>query len=223
MKIDRLSLAVAALCLAGVVAVYGLLPETVPIHWDAAGQIDSWGPRWNLLALGALPLACVVLFRLLPLIDPRRESYERHAKTYGTIERLTVTVLAALVWVSAAAALGAGFDIGAIVRTLSGLLFVGLGNFMGRIKRNYFVGIKTPWALADDEVWRLTHRRGGLVFIAMGLVYIATLALPPGPALAIVFGAGTVGGIAYIYLYSYLCWRHLRGRGNAPASEEREP
>jgi uncharacterized membrane protein len=214
-KLDKLSAAVGAATLAGTSIAYRFMPDTIPLHWNAAGEIDSWGPRSSILWLGALPLGIALLMSLVPLIDPLRASYERHAKTYRVLERIIVLGLAALVGVSIAAGLGAEIDIGVWVRVLVGLLLVGLGNFMGRLKRNFFVGIKTPWALADDEVWRLTHRRGGYVFVAMGAIYLASLALPPGPTLGIVVSAASLAGIAYLFLYSYLCWRRLRAERGA--------
>jgi len=203
-------MAAAILSLAGTIAAYPFLPATVPLHWDFAGRVDSWGPRWNMLWLGALPLATALLLRLLPRLDPRRASYERHARAYAIIGRLIVLALAAIAWVAILAALGLGLDVGVLVRLLLGLLFVGLGNFMGTLKPNYFVGIKTPWALADDEVWRLTHRRGALVFVALGALFILSLAIPAGRALEALVLASTLGGVAYLYLYSYLCWRRIR-------------
>lgn len=211
MKRNRFVIAMATLSLVGTIAVYFFLPEIIPLHWDFSGRIDDWGPRWSILILGALPLALALLMRWLPRIDPRRESYVRHARTYETIQFLVVLALVGLVWTTVAAALGSDLDTGAIVRGMVGLLFIGLGNFMGRLKRNYFVGIKTPWALADDEVWRRTHRRGGWVFVAMGTVFLLSLALPAGAILGIVTGVSTIGGIAYIFLYSWLQWRKVRG------------
>jgi len=211
MKKSPFIIIAAALSWAGTVAAYFFLPDTIPLHWNLSGQVDSWGPKWAALFLGALPLAVALLMRWLPRIDPKRESYARHAKTYEIMQVLIVLLLIAVMWITIAAALGVPLDIGVVVRVLVGLLFVGLGNFMSRLKRNYFVGIKTPWALADDEVWRRTHRRGGWVFVAMGAVFILSLAIPAGPVLGVVTGVSTIGGIAYIFLYSWLEWRRLHG------------
>ena len=211
MKVDRFLVPFAGLSVAGMAAAWYFAPGEVPLHWNAAGAVDSWGARANLLWMGALPLVFALFLHWLPLIDPKRDSWVRHAKTFDSIKVLLVVALSAFGWVSAAVALGLPFDVSALIRVLVGLLFVGLGNVMGRLKRNYFVGIKTPWALADDEVWRLTHRRGGFVMVGLGLVFVLSLFIPTGEALAAVLVVTGGGAFVYIVVYSYLAWRRLRG------------
>ena len=221
MKGNKLILILAALSLSGILGIYSRLPASIPLHWNVRGQVDSWGPRWNIFLLGGLPLIVALLMRWLPRIDPKRDSYVKHARTYEILQTLIVLVLIGLGWLTIAAALGATMDVGAIVRVLVGLLFIGLGNFMGRLKRNYFVGIKTPWTLADDEVWRRTHRCGGWVFVIMGAVFVLSLALPAGPILGVVLGVSTIGGVAYMFLYSWLQWRKLHGDERPEAGSAR--
>jgi uncharacterized membrane protein len=226
MKIDRLLVPFAGLSFAGMAAAWCFAPGEVPLHWNAAGAIDSWGGKANLLWMGVLPLAFALFLHWLPRIDPKRDSWTRHAKTYDLIKVLLVVSLAAFGWVSAAVALGLPFDVSALVRVLVGLLLIGLGNVMGRLKRNYFVGIKTPWALADDEVWRLTHRRGGFVMVGLGLVFALSLFIPAGEALAAVLVVVGGGAFVYIVVYSYLAWRRLRGpaaRAMPAAGDRPEP
>lgn len=211
MKVDRFLIPFAGLSFAGMAAAWYLAPGEVPLHWNAAGAVDSWGAKANLLWMGALPLAFALFLRWLPGIDPKRDSWTRHAKTYDLVKIILVVSLAAFGWVSAAVALGLPFDVSALVRVLVGILFVGLGNVMGKLRRNYFVGIKTPWALADDEVWRLTHRRGGFVMVGLGLVFVLSLFIPAGGILAAVIVVSSGGAFVYIVVYSYLAWRRLRG------------
>ncbi len=210
MKADRILIPFAALSFAGTCVAFFFLPATIPIHWDAAGRIDGWGDRANILWMGAAPLALAILLRYLPRIDPCRESYARHEKTYEALKFFLIPAFAALGWITIAAALGSPLDTGILIRAVMGILFVGTGNYMGRLKRNYFVGIKTPWALADDEVWRLTQRRGGLVFVILGLVFILSLALPWGAFAENLVLVATFGGAGYVVLYSYLVWKRQR-------------
>lgn len=211
MKTSRVLILASALSLAGTFAAYFYLPDTIPMHWDFEGRIDSWGPRWSILALGCLPLAVALLMSWLPRIDPRRESYAKHAKTYEIFQVLLVLMMMGLVWVTVAASLGLAVDVSAAIRILIGALFLVMGNYMGRLKRNYFVGIKTPWALADDEVWRLTHRRGALVFLIIGASFMLSLAFRPGWIVGAVTLAPTILGVLHVFVYSWRVWKKLHG------------
>jgi uncharacterized membrane protein len=192
----------------GIGLAYGRLPATIPLHWGLSGAADGWGGRLNVVWMALLPLAALGLFRLLPRLDPRKEAYAKHGKAMAFIETALVLFFIGLAWLVVAAALGAPLDIGDCVRVGVGILFVVMGNFMGQLKRNYFVGIKTPWTLADDEVWRRTHRRGGWVFVLDGLLFIASVAVPDGPILVAVFIAFALS-IVYVVAYSYFVWRGL--------------
>lgn len=211
MKTSKFLLAVAILSLAGTAVAYFFLPETIPMHWNFEGEVDSWGPRWSILALGCLPLGVALLMAWLPRFDPRREAYAKHAKTYEILQVILVLMMTGLVWITVAAALGSTLDVSLAVRILIGALFIAMGNYLGRLKRNYFVGIKTPWALADDEVWRLTHRRGALVFVIMGASFLLSLAFRPGWIVGAVTLVPTILGVAYVFVYSWWVWKKLRG------------
>ena len=211
MKTSRILILIAALSLAGTVAAYFFLPDSIPVHWNFEGKIDSWGPRWSIIAMGLLPLGTALLMAWLPRIDPRREAYERHAKTYEILQVLIVLILTGIVWITAAAGLGLAVDVSAAIRVMIGLLFLGIGNFLGRLKRNYFVGIKTPWTLADDEVWRRTHRRGAVVFMVIGACFLLSLAFRPGWILGVVTLVPTILGIVYVFAYSWYVWKERHG------------
>ncbi len=206
---DFIAIGATALSLAGLAALYGRLPESIPSHWNLSGRVDGWSPRWSIFVQGALPLGLYLLMRLIPRIDPRAESHAQHERAYGILS-LTVSLgFIPIAWISAAAALGADIDSGALVRVVIGLMFAVIGNFLGKLRSNYFIGIRTPWTLADDEVWRKTHRRGGAVFVAAGLLAAAT-ALVPSPALGSIIGFGAIlGASAYVVIYSYLEFRRL--------------
>jgi len=210
-KTDGKLLTLSLLSLAGTAAAYFFLPETIPLHWNAVGDIDSRGPRLNVFWMGALPLLTLALLHYLPAIDPRRDSYAKHEKAYGAFKAITVLFLIALTWIDIAVSLGAKLDVSALVRVGTGILFIVLGNYLGQIRPNYFVGIKTPWTLASEEVWRKTHRRGAYVFIAMGFIYIASLALPPGNLLFAVDMGAVLAGVGYLVVYSYVEYRRVTG------------
>jgi uncharacterized membrane protein len=201
-------IAFSVLSVAGIALLYSRLPQTIPIHWGISGVVDGWGPRANIIWMALLPLGMVALFRLLPRLDPRREAYVKHAKALAFMETAMVFFFAGISWLIVATSLGFPIDVGDTIRIGIGLLFVVLGNFMGQLKRNYFVGIKTPWTLADDEVWRRTHRRGGWVFVVDGILFIVSAALPDGLVLSIIM-VFFILSMVYPFIYSYRIWRSM--------------
>lgn len=203
-KTDIAVLAAGALSLAGLALAYPRLPEPIPVHWNFRSEADGWGPRWTIFLMGALGPACLLLMKLLPRIDPRKEAYARHEKPYSVLTAAISIAMIPIPWFVAAAALGYGIDVGILVRLVIGALFLVIGNFMGKIKQTYFVGIRTPWTLADPEAWRKTHRRGGYVFVGMGLCMLATLAAPHSAAASALAAGSVAGGVLYLFVYSYL-------------------
>lgn len=205
----------------GICVVYFFLPETIAIHWDASGRANEWGNKLNILWLGAMPLILSLSFRYLPRFDPRYESYARHRKAWVVFQVLIVSLMAVMSWLVAAIALGLPLNVSFLARLGAGLLFIGTGNFIGQLKPNYSFGIKTPWALADEEVWRRTHRRGAWVFVAMGLAFLASLAVPEGLLLAGLLFSPVLGA-AYLYAYSYLAFRAVKAEKRSKNENHQE-
>lgn len=172
--------------------------ERVPIHWNAAGIIDGFAPKW--LALG-LVVGIYLLFLVLPRLDPGRANYVQFAGPYGVIR---LAVLAVLVVLIGSGALGMRAQ--GLRHMLVGALFLVIGSVLGKIRPNWFVGIRTPWTLSSKRAWVKTHRLGGWLFVAWGLLDLAAgLLLPPAGQLVLLGGAGVV--VAILLVYSYLMWR----------------
>jgi uncharacterized membrane protein len=147
MKRERALELLALFSFLGVLICYFFLPGKVPIHWNASGAIDHWGHKANILWMGGMPVVLLVLFRVLPRIDPLRVSYERHAMAFSVMQVLLTVFFIGMVWMTVAVCFGVPLKVGVLVRGGIGILFAGMGNFMGQLKRNYFIGVKTPWAL----------------------------------------------------------------------------
>jgi len=165
--------------------------------------------------MGALPLAIYPLLKIVPRFDPRREAYEKHGKAYAILTTMLALAFIPISWIVALAALGADVPVDILVRIVIGTLFVVLGNFMGKFRPNYFVGIRTPWTLSDPEVWKKTHRHGAWVFIIMGLCMLASIMVPHSVVATIVVLASIIGGVIYLFAYSYLMWRKAREGGKS--------
>lgn len=207
-KLLGVLLTLSALSLLGQLLLYPSLPYLVPTHWNLYGQVDGWGPRPFQIVLAALPLGFTLLFFFLPHLDPRRKNYRKHTKAYGVFSAAAVGVFMGVSWIIVLYALGLRLPLSNALLCLMGVLFIILGNYMPQIRPNYFVGIKTPWALANDTVWRKTHRLGGAMFCLCGAAFVLCGILwgrLPG------WFAATLLVLVLVipFLYSYLVYRKL--------------
>lgn len=186
------------------IVAYPALPETVVSHWNFQGRPDGFMSRdFHSWFFPILLAAIYLLFRYLPMLDPKKERYQEFAGVYEIFKNLILAVL----FVTYAAAtlynLGWNINIGAVVGTTVGLLMIVLGNYLGKIKRNWFVGIKTPWTLSSENVWNKTHRLGGRLFVGWGFLIIIAPYLPETLGLVLFIGgavAVTLGTMAYSYI-----------------------
>ncbi len=212
-------LAVVLASALGHLLLFPQMPEQVPTHWGADGMVDGWSTRLGALGLSTLmPLAVLLLLRVVPHIDPKGRSYLAFGGIYRLFCVFMVVLLTAVPWMTDLCALGVvpvdGGFVGSAVTLAVAALFVALGNYAPRIRHNYTFGVKTPWALHDEGNWRLTHRVAGGVFVASGVLTIAAVPLSglwrPLPTVMLV-GTLLVGSVV-LFAYSYLVFRN----GNRP-------
>lgn len=208
----RGDLPVLVLFLASLVAGLALYPRIqgpVPMHWNFQGQVDQMGsPLWAVLFFPLMAAGVYVLLLYLPVLDPRRANYSRFAPTMRLFRWTLVVSMTAIQWVSLAPGLGLPVDPSRWVRVLVGALFAVLGNSLGQLRSSYFVGIRTPWTLADDRVWQRTHRIGGRLLVVAGLVGVAS-GLLGNVSGSIVFGLALSVAVLYTIVFSYLEYRRL--------------
>ncbi|MFQ3620430.1 MAG: SdpI family protein [Spirochaetales bacterium] len=213
-KGSKFALFGAVLSLLGMLAIFPLLPSSIPLHWNWEGKVDRLGSRWHILWIAAAPLFLYLLMGILPTLDPKSQSYQKHARAYRVFRGLLTLVFIGFGWIPVAAALGARIDVGILVRVIIGILFLGLGNYMGQLRHNYFVGIRTPWTLADERVWQKTHRRGSWVFVMMGIVFLGSLGVPSKVAGIGIAMVSVLLGVGYLVGYSF--WLFRQGRSGNP-------
>ncbi|MBU1915504.1 SdpI family protein [Patescibacteria group bacterium] len=208
--VEAVMLAMLTACCLASYFFYQRFPAKVPIHWNMAGQPDDWsGPGFAAFFFPALIIGMYLLLTLLPLADPYKDRYKEFGRPYGILRLALITFMTALYFISSLAGLGYEINISLIVPLGVGLLFIVLGNFLPKFKKNWFVGIRTPWTLSDERVWTKTHRLAGKLFILGGLLMLISGFTPPGWNVALLLITvcliviGTIG-------YSYWLWRRLR-------------
>lgn len=214
---------VAAIVISSAVA-WPFVEEPVPVHWNARGEVDGYGSRFE--ALGIMPMVVVGLYLLLafiPRIDPARANYASFAGSYSVIRLVTLVTMAAIQAALIAAAFGYADAPGWLIPAGIGVMFIVLGNVMGKIRPNYFAGIRTPWTLASVRSWDATHRLGGRVFAGAGVLLIA-MAVVRQEWFVIAGIVAMFAGLGWTVVYSYLVWKRDPERipvtGTLPAPPE---
>jgi uncharacterized membrane protein len=165
-------LVLAALAFAAV--LYPQLPATIPTHWNARGQVDGRGAKqWAAFALPALMAGMMGFFALLPWLSPRKFEVDGSRATYLFVMVLTVGLFGYIHALSLLAGLRGGMEVGRALVAGMMLFFAAMGNVMGKLRRNFYIGIRVPWTLASDRVWNDTHRLAAWLWVACGLVGFA--------------------------------------------------
>lgn len=180
----------------------------IPVHWGPSGEADAFGPKWlGLVGLPLIAIGVLAVLSLIPRIEPRREHLERSSTAYNAIGIAVLGLMAAIHGFAVLAAVGSAANIAPVVGGGVGVLFIVIGNFLGKTRSNWFFGIRTPWTLSSERAWSRTHRLGGYLFIALGVaMLVAAFLLPPEAFIWIVL-IGVVGLVGGLFAYSYLVWR----------------
>lgn len=185
------------------------IPDEVPVHFNFQGEADRYGSPW-LLALLAAGLYLVLL---LPLyIDPKREDYQQFMRSYFSIRVVILGFMSLINGLLLLEAAGMhALNVAQIIPAGVFVLLAALGNYLISVRPNYFIGIRTPWTLHSELVWRRTHRFSGRLWFGMGLAgALGYLFLPSDgmmPWTGIWFGFMVLVPL----IYSYQQYRRLHG------------
>lgn len=190
--------------------LYPNLPEMMPTHWNAQGEVDAWSSKnFAVFFFPSITLAIYLLITFVPLIDPLRRNYPKFALPYFWFRTVFVIFFVSLYFYTLWAALGTKLNINFFIIPAISLLFIVIGIFLPKVKKNYFVGIKTPWTIHSEEVWDKTHQFGGKFFIAGGIIALISL-LFPKYFLSIFIAAILLAAFIPV-IYSYFVFRKIGG------------
>lgn len=190
---------------------YPQLPERVPSHWNIRGEVDGYSSKF--FAAFGLPLMTLGIYLLmvwLPSLDPKKTNYSRFKGAYDIVRWAIIGIVALMHGIVLMAGMGYEVDAGKLVQPAVSLLLIVIGNQMGRFRHNYFVGIKTPWTLANEEVWRKTHRTAGPIWVAGGLIALLSTWLPAPYNFAVMMAVVVVISLVPT-VYSYILFKGSAG------------
>lgn len=199
-----LALAIAAGTLTTSAASYPRLPDRVPTHWNWKGEIDGYGPKATALFLmPGMLVVMIAVFAALPYLSPPQFQIDNFRATY---QYIVIVIVGLFAYIHGVLLWGTGrpgaFDMSRVLMSGMFLSFALLGNVLGKVRRNFYVGIRVPWTLASDRVWNETHRLGACMLVGASLVgVVLTLAGYLIVALAIL-GVAVVVPIAYSFWLS---------------------
>ncbi|QHW33067.1 DUF1648 domain-containing protein [Paenibacillus rhizovicinus] len=193
----------------GALLLYDQLPETMATHFGANNEVNgTMGKNTAILVLALLGFV-PLLMRIRRSLDPKRANFASFTTAFEISRFGAALLLAAAGWMMVAYNLGYHIDIRKIILIAVGLLFAVMGNYMTQVRPNYMFGIRTPWTLANEEVWRKTHRFGGPVMMLGGLIALIA-AFFDGSASVAVFIAAIVVASLIPVVYSYVLFARLK-------------
>ncbi|MFH4967036.1 SdpI family protein [Gaetbulibacter sp. M240] len=202
-------LLIVAAPLAYLAFVWNSLPETVPLHWNFKGEIDNWGDKSSLIFITCLmTLFMYGLLSVIPLIDPKKKLQYMGQKYYN-LKFFLLLFMAALAMFIIYSAKEQAIHNPNLLFIVLGLLFVVFGNYMKTIKANYFIGIRTPWTLESEAVWKKTHTLGGKLWFVGGLAIVVCCLIFNKDISSRIFLTIVITISVIPILYSYFLYRKL--------------
>lgn len=204
-KVEFLLIALLVLQAAAYAWLYPSLPDKIPPHWVVNGHIDGGDGIAFILSLS---LGLYLLLWAVPLLDPKKK-ISANQKAYNTI-RLAVQFLLFLEFACRMAmAMGIPLSVDRIITAAASVVFIIMGNYMGKIRPNYFIGIRNPWTLEDPVVWQKTHRLGGPVIILIGLIGLMACLLIKNNSFHFFLIVPIITGGVFLMGYSWFQFRRL--------------
>ena len=190
---------------------YAELPDPMPSHWNMQGEVDgTMGRDMSMVFLLGLPLFCWGLMKIIPLISPKGFRTDEFSETVNVLQVALVVFMSAIGVAVMLESREFGLDMTNYVIVAVGGLLIVLGNYLGKVRKNFFIGIRTPWTLASDEVWSKTHRLGGWMFVIAGIVL--TLSGLFGINEIVMASAIVIAAVIPI-AYSFILYRRIEGFG----------
>jgi uncharacterized membrane protein len=209
-KVFLFEILLIAAALAATAVLYPHLPAQVPIHWNFHMQPDLYAPKLAFCLFGPGFMAAVMgLTWLFPWLSPKRFQMDAFWSTYHQVMLLFFGMMAYLYAAMLWSDCGRAIDMGRAVLCGVCLFIVLFGNLLGKVRRNFYIGIRTPWTLASERVWNHTHRFAARITVATGLLGLA-LSIA-GLYLTALF-ALLAGGLAPV-VYSLVLYKQLERRG----------
>ncbi|NQZ86843.1 MAG: SdpI family protein [Colwellia sp.] len=210
MKLLKLCWGIAIISLFTSLYMINYLPDALqlPIHWNIDGEVDRYADAsLAFLFPPAVMIFILSIISVLSKLDPRKKNIQLSHKSIAAFS-LSITLLMVTIEASyIAMANGIKVPMMMVVGLTVGILLMITGNYLGKTRSNFFIGIRTPWTLSSDAVWQKTHRLAGKLFMIAGLVIVICCLLIPLSNLGILIILTVLPSVLIPCIYSWWLWK----------------
>jgi len=202
-KLEIITLGIVLFSFAVAIYFYPQMPDELASHWNFRGEVDGYLSKfWGLFLMPFISLAMFLLFLIIPKIDPMKANIEKFRKYFDWFILIIIIFLFYLYFLTIVWNLGFRFGFIRLLAPAFGFLFYYAGVLVKNAKRNWFIGIRTPWTLSNEKVWEKTHQLGGKLFKLAGIIALLGIFFP---GLALFFILIPVLSVTiYTIIYSYV-------------------
>jgi uncharacterized membrane protein len=203
-----ITLVMIALALVVGTVLWNQLPDQMASHWNVNDQVNGYISKfWGVFLMPLITLGMLVLFLIVPSIDPLKANIAQFRETFNLFIALIVAFMLYIHGLTLAWSLGyQNFKMSTAMLPFMGILFIAVGYMLKKAKRNFFIGIRTPWTLSSDSVWDKTHQLGSVLFIASGVTAIIGGFFGGMIAFWLMF-VPLIGSSLFLVIYSYVLYR----------------
>lgn len=184
------------------ISFYSQMPERMASHWNFQGEVNGYMAKsWGLFLMPIFSIGLFLLFILIPKIDPLKKNIEKFRKYYDQFIVLIIGFMFYIYLLTLFWNVGIRFNMGQVITPATGILFYYAGILMEKAKRNWFIGIRTPWTLSSDNVWDKTHKMTGKLFKVIALIMFLGIFFPNYIIFIIIIPIVLVSFYAIVYSY----------------------
>jgi uncharacterized membrane protein len=211
MKIEIITLIIILISFLIGIYFYPQMPEEIASHWNAQGQVNGYMPKlWGLFFMPVISLIMLAFFILIPKIDPLKENIKKFRKYFDIFVIIIILFLFYIYLLTILWNLGIRFEITQLIIPPIGILFFYAGVLTENSKRNWFIGIRTPWTISNEKVWNETNRLGGKLFKISGLIALLGILFQDYAILLVIIPI--VLASVYTFIFSYYEYNRLERR-----------
>lgn len=192
-----------------IILTYEKLPNMIPMQWGYDGMVNRYDDKNSIWIIGCLGIILKIFFIILPKIDPKRKNYNKFQGFYEGFTLFMIIFIFIITSITIFESLYPNrINIDRVISILLGVFFIIIGNYMPKIKPNFFMGIKNPWTISNEDVWKKTHRLGGKIFFIIG-IFITLIGFILNRKISFIITIFIFIACIVLYVMSYIWYKKI--------------